>query len=77
MVGNLFPDTIAIFEDIRSHINHLYLSFMEKNEMLQVDIIATLGRSFTEVILHSGAVIVFLSLINMQQWLTQVHYLHV
>ena len=63
MVGNLFPDTIAIFEDICSHINHLYLSFMEKNEMLQVDIIATLGRSFTEVILHSGTVIVFLSLI--------------
>ena len=68
-------DTIAIFEDIRSHINYLHLSFIEKSEML--DMIATLGCSFTEVILHSGAVIVFLSLINMQQWLTQVHYLHV
>ena len=42
-------DTIAIFEDILSHINHLRLSFMEKNEMF--DIIATLGRSLTEVIL--------------------------
>ena len=64
-------DTIAIFEDIRSHINYLHLSFIEKNEML--DITATLGRSFTEVILHSGTVI----LSFMQQWLTQVHYLHV
>ena len=53
-------DTIAIFEDIRSHINYLHLSFIEKNEML--DITATLGRSFTEVILHSGTVILFLSL---------------
>ena len=41
-------DTIAIFVDNRSHIiNRLHLSFMEKNEML--DIIATLGRSFTEL----------------------------
>ena len=53
-------DTIAIFEDIRSHINHLHLSFLEKNEML--DIITTLGRSFTEVVLHSGTIVVFLSL---------------
>ena len=39
--------TFDTIEDIRSHINHFHLSFMEKNEML--DIIATLGRSFTEV----------------------------